>query len=104
MGDSLRPGCQHDASDAAQLAELHTLGELTRRAWKHDVQVMVEGPGHVPLDQIEFNVKKQMEECSEAPFYVLGPWSLTLLPVMTTSPRPSVRRWPVGMARRCSVM
>ena len=54
LGDSLRPGCTHDASDAAQLAELKTLGELTRRAWKHDVQVMVEGPGHVPLDQIEF--------------------------------------------------
>ena len=68
----LRPGCQHDASDAAQLAELHTLGNDSL-AWKHDVQVMVEGPGHVPLDQIEFNVKKQMEECSEAPFYVLGP-------------------------------
>ena len=66
------PGCQHDASDDAQLAELKTLGELTRRAWKHDVQVMVEGPGHVPMDQIEFNVKKQMEECSEAPFYVLS--------------------------------
>ena len=63
LGDSLRPGCQHDASDAAQLAELHTLGELTRRAWEKDIQVMVEGPGHVPMDQIEFNVKKQMEEC-----------------------------------------
>ena len=74
LGDSLRPGCQHDASDAAQLAELHTLGELTRRAWKHDVQVMVESPGHVPLDQIEFNVKKQMEECNEAPFMFLVPW------------------------------
>ncbi len=73
LGDSLRPGCQHDASDAAQLAELKTLGQLTRRAWQHDIQVMVEGPGHVPMDQIEFNVKKQMEECSEAPFYVLGP-------------------------------
>jgi thiamine biosynthesis protein ThiC len=73
LGDSLRPGCQHDASDAAQLAELKTLGELTRRAWQHDIQVMVEGPGHVPMDQIEFNVKKQMEECSEVPFYLLGP-------------------------------
>ena len=56
----------HDASDDAQLAELKTLGELTKRAWSHNVQVMVEGPGHVPMDQIEFNVKKQMEECSEA--------------------------------------
>ncbi len=73
LGDSLRPGCLHDASDEAQLSELKTLGELTKRAWKHDVQVMVEGPGHVPMDQIEFNVRKQMEECSEAPFYVLGP-------------------------------
>ncbi len=73
LGDSLRPGCLHDASDEAQLAELKTLGQLTKRAWEHDVQVMVEGPGHVPMDQIEFNVRKQMEECSEAPFYVLGP-------------------------------
>ncbi len=73
LGDSLRPGCLHDASDEAQLAELKTLGELTKRAWEHDVQVMVEGPGHVPMDQIEFNVRKQMEECMEAPFYVLGP-------------------------------
>ena len=80
LGDSLRPGCQHDASDDAQLAELKTLGELTRRAWKHDVQVMVEGPGHVPMDQIEFNVKKQMEECSEAPFYVLGPLVTDIAP------------------------
>ena len=80
LGDSLRPGCQHDASDAAQLAELHTLGELTRRAWEHDVQVMVEGPGHVPMDQIEFNVRKQMEECSEAPFYVLGPLVTDIAP------------------------
>jgi len=62
------------------LAELKTLGDLTRRAWKHDVQVMVEGPGHVPLDQIEFNVKKQMEECNEAPFYVLGPLVTDIAP------------------------
>ncbi|NJK64422.1 MAG: phosphomethylpyrimidine synthase [Synechococcaceae cyanobacterium SM2_3_1] len=73
LGDSLRPGCLHDASDEAQLAELKTLGQLTRNAWEYDVQVMVEGPGHIPMDQIEFNVRKQMEECSEAPFYVLGP-------------------------------
>lgn len=73
LGDSLRPGCLHDATDAAQMAELKTLGQLTRKAWEHDVQVMVEGPGHVPMDQIDYNVKKQMEECSEAPFYVLGP-------------------------------
>ena len=80
LGDSLRPGCLHDASDEAQLAELKTLGELTHRAWKHDVQVMVEGPGHVPMDQIEFNVRKQMEDCSEAPFYVLGPLVTDIAP------------------------
>ncbi|AFY73150.1 thiamine biosynthesis protein ThiC [Synechococcus sp. PCC 7502] len=80
LGDSLRPGCQHDASDAAQLAELKTLGNLTRRAWEHNIQVMVEGPGHVPMDQIEFNVRKQMEECSEAPFYVLGPLVTDIAP------------------------
>ena len=72
-GDGLRPGCLADASDAAQFAELKTLGELTLEAWKKDVQVMIEGPGHVPFDQIEMNVKKEMELCHEAPFYVLGP-------------------------------
>jgi len=80
LGDSLRPGCLHDASDVAQLSELKTLGQLTRKAWDHDVQVMVEGPGHVPMDQIEFNVRKQMEECSEAPFYVLGPLVTDIAP------------------------
>jgi phosphomethylpyrimidine synthase len=80
LGDSLRPGCLHDASDAAQLAELKTLGQLTRRAWAQAVQVMVEGPGHVPMDQIEFNVRKQMEECAEAPFYVLGPLVTDIAP------------------------
>jgi phosphomethylpyrimidine synthase len=73
LGDGLRPGSLADASDAAQFAELRTLGELTRRAWEQDVQVMVEGPGHVPFDQIEMNVRRQQEECNEAPFYVLGP-------------------------------
>ncbi|HYC77740.1 MAG TPA: phosphomethylpyrimidine synthase ThiC [Planctomycetota bacterium] len=73
LGDSLRPGCLHDASDAAQFAELDVLGELTRRAWEADVQVMVEGPGHVPMDQIAMNVERQIKVCSEAPFYVLGP-------------------------------
>ncbi len=80
LGDSLRPGCQHDASDAAQFAELKTLGDLTRKAWAQDAQVMVEGPGHVPMDQIEMNVKKQMLECSEAPFYVLGPLVTDIAP------------------------
>ena len=73
LGDSLRPGCLHDASDAAQFAELDVLGELTLRAWEKDVQVMVEGPGHVPLDQIPMNIQRQIEVCHEAPFYVLGP-------------------------------
>src|SRR5947207_647353 len=73
LGDSLRPGSVHDASDRAQFAELETLGELTRRAWARDVQVMVEGPGHIPMDQIEMNVRKQKEICNEAPFYTLGP-------------------------------
>lgn len=73
LGDSLRPGCVHDASDAAQFAELDVLGELTQRAWEKDVQVMVEGPGHVPLDQIPMNIARQIEVCHEAPFYVLGP-------------------------------
>jgi phosphomethylpyrimidine synthase len=80
LGDSLRPGCLHDASDAAQFAELDTLGELTRRAWERDVQVMVEGPGHVPLDQIGPNVERQIRVCSEAPFYVLGPLVTDIAP------------------------
>jgi phosphomethylpyrimidine synthase len=73
LGDSLRPGCLHDASDKAQFAELDTLGELTKRAWERDVQVMVEGPGHIPMDQIEMNVRRMKEVCHEAPFYTLGP-------------------------------
>ncbi|MBI3322683.1 MAG: phosphomethylpyrimidine synthase ThiC [Candidatus Omnitrophica bacterium] len=73
LGDGLRPGCLADASDQAQLAELSTLGELTERAWASGVQVMIEGPGHVPMDQLEQNVKLQQRECHEAPFYTLGP-------------------------------
>ncbi|MDI6857765.1 MAG: phosphomethylpyrimidine synthase ThiC [Dehalococcoidia bacterium] len=73
LGDGLRPGCLADASDEAQFAELRTLGELTERAWARDVQVIIEGPGHIPLNQIEMNVKAQQEICHEAPFYVLGP-------------------------------
>ena len=80
LGDGLRPGCLADASDAAQFAELETLGELTLRAWEHDVQVMIEGPGHVPMNQIEMNVKKEMEICHEAPFYVLGPLVTDIAP------------------------
>jgi phosphomethylpyrimidine synthase len=73
LGDGLRPGCTADANDAAQFAELETLGELTDVAWKHDVQVMIEGPGHVPMHMIEENMRKQLEVCKEAPFYTLGP-------------------------------
>ena len=73
LGDGLRPGCLADASDEAQFAELKTLGELTRQAWKYDVQVMVEGPGHIPMDQIQLQVEKEKEMCDEAPFYTLGP-------------------------------
>ncbi len=79
-GDGLRPGCLADASDKAQFAELATLGELTKKAWAKDVQVMIEGPGHVPFDQIEMNVKKEMELCHEAPFYVLGPLVTDIAP------------------------
>ena len=73
LGDSLRPGCLADASDEAQLSELKILGELTLRAWEKDVQVMIEGPGHVPLNQVERNMKIEREYCHEAPFYILGP-------------------------------
>lgn len=80
LGDGLRPGCLADASDKAQFAELETLGELVRRSWKNGTQVMVEGPGHVPMDQIDMNVKKQMEICQGAPFYVLGPLVTDIAP------------------------
>ncbi len=73
LGDSLRPGCLYDASDEAQLGELKVLGELALKAWEKDVQVMIEGPGHVPLNQIERNMKLEREYCHEAPFYILGP-------------------------------
>ena len=80
LGDGLRPGCTADANDAAQFAELETLGELTEIAWKHDVQVMIEGPGHVPMQMIEENVRKQLAICGEAPFYTLGPLVTDIAP------------------------
>ena len=80
LGDGLRPGCLADASDEAQFAELRVLGELTRRAWAHDVQVMVEGPGHVPLDQIPMNMEMERKLCDEAPFYLLGPLVTDIAP------------------------
>jgi len=80
LGDGLRPGCLADASDAAQFAELKTLGELTKKSWEHDVQVMIEGPGHIPLDQIALQVQKEKELCYEAPFYTLGPLVTDIAP------------------------
>jgi phosphomethylpyrimidine synthase len=80
LGDGLRPGCIADANDEAQFAELDTLGELTQIAWKHDVQVMIEGPGHVPMHKIKENIDRQMEVCHEAPFYTLGPLVTDIAP------------------------
>ncbi len=80
LGDGLRPGSIADANDEAQFAELYTLGELTHRAWKSDVQVMIEGPGHVPMHKIKENMTKQLEVCGEAPFYTLGPLTTDIAP------------------------
>ncbi|HWQ53572.1 MAG TPA: phosphomethylpyrimidine synthase ThiC [Bryobacteraceae bacterium] len=80
LGDGLRPGSLADASDDAQFAELKTLGELTKVAWKYDVQTMIEGPGHIPMDQIQMQVEKEMEMCYEAPFYTLGPLVTDIAP------------------------
>ncbi|MFT3790176.1 MAG: phosphomethylpyrimidine synthase ThiC [Rudaea sp.] len=80
LGDGLRPGSIADANDAAQFAELDTLGELTQIAWKHDVQTMIEGPGHVPMHLIKENMERQLEKCHEAPFYTLGPLTTDIAP------------------------
>ena len=80
LGDGLRPGSIADANDAAQFAELETLGELTKHAWEHDVQVMIEGPGHVPMHMIHENMERQLEACHEAPFYTLGPLTTDVAP------------------------
>ena len=93
LGDGLRPGSIADANDEAQFAELYTLGELTQRAWKQDVQVMIEGPGHVPMHKIKENMDKQLEVCGEAP--VLHPRAADhrhRARAMTTSPAASARR------------
>jgi len=80
LGDGLRPGCASDANDEAQFAELRTLGELTQTAWKHDVQTMIEGPGHVPMHMIQANMTEQLKHCHEAPFYTLGPLTIDIAP------------------------
>lgn len=80
LGDGLRPGCLADANDEAQFGELETLGELTKIAWKHDIQVMIEGPGHVPMQKIKENMDKELEDCFEAPFYTLGPLVTDIAP------------------------
>ena len=105
LGDGLRPGCLADASDAAQFAELKTLGELTLRAWDQDVQVMIEGPGHVPMDEIEMNVRKEMDLCHEAPFYVLGPLTTDIAPGydhITSAIGAAIAGW-AGAAMLCYV-
>jgi phosphomethylpyrimidine synthase len=80
LGDGLRPGCLHDANDEAQFGELKALGDLTLKAWAHDVQVMIEGPGHVPMHLIKMNAEIQQKWCHEAPFYTLGPLVTDIAP------------------------
>jgi phosphomethylpyrimidine synthase len=83
LGDGLRPGSIYDANDDAQFAELRTLGELTNRAWKQDVQVMIEGPGHIPMQLIRENMDAELRDCFEAPFYTLGPLVTDIAPATT---------------------
>ena len=80
LGDGMRPGSIHDANDRAQFLELDVLGELTERAWAHDVQVIIEGPGHVPMDKIKENMDRELDKCHEAPFYTLGPLTMDIAP------------------------
>ncbi len=105
LGDGLRPGSLADASDEAQFAELSVLGELTRRAWARDVQVMIEGPGHIPMHEVEMNVRRQQEECDQAPFYVLGPIVTDIAPGydhITSAIGASLAAW-AGVALLCYV-
>lgn len=97
LGDACRPGCLADASDVCQIEELVRLGELTKRAWARDVQVMVEGPGHMPMDQIAANMKIQQTICMGAPFYVLGPLVTDIAPGTTISLPRSEERSPRRM-------
>lgn len=105
LGDGLRPGCIHDANDTAQFLELETLGALTRRAWDHNVQVMIEGPGHVPLNLLEDNMQKQIAYCHGAPFYTLGPLVTDIAPGYDhiTSAIGAARMGELGTALLCYV-
>ena len=96
LGDGLRPGCGADATDEAQIAELRTLGELTQRAQEKGCQVMVEGPGHVPFDQIQKNMEIQQEICHGAPFYVLGPLVTDIAPGYAFETAPGSDAWVIG--------
>ncbi|HTM63019.1 MAG TPA: phosphomethylpyrimidine synthase ThiC [Gammaproteobacteria bacterium] len=105
LGDGLRPGCAADANDAAQFAELQTLGELTSIAWQHDVQVMIEGPGHVPMHLLKENMEKQLTHCHEAPFYTLGPLATDIAPGydhITSAIGAAIMGW-YGVALLCYV-
>lgn len=105
LGDGLRPGCAADANDAAQFAELQTLGELTKIAWEHDVQVMIEGPGHVPMHQLQENMDMQLKHCHEAPFYTLGPLATDIAPGydhITSAIGAAIMGW-YGVALLCYV-
>lgn len=104
LGDACRPGCLQDATDASQIEELMTLGELTKRAWEKDVQVMIEGPGHMPINQIAANMEIQKTLCHGAPFYVLGPLVTDVARATTILPRPLVGPLQPAMGRHFYAM
>ena len=99
IGDGLRPGSIYDANDAAQFAELHTMGELTKIAWEQFVQVIIEGPGHVPMNKIHENMKEQQYACHGAPFYTLGPLTTDIAPGYDHITSATVARKLLGMGR-----